>query len=242
MRNWKTQSISNKLPNGHINTKVETFKQSPYFVHLSEDKLNEIAGLATACYFRKGETIFQEGDKPLFFHILQKGRVKMFKQSITGKNFTVAVLQPGDTIHSAVLFDGIPRWASAQAMGEAIILRVRREDFLSFVAQNPGVAMNFTSVLAEQVHWAYDRLIYIVVGRVEQRLVNILWMLSSKFGTTLYLTCEEIADLVGTTTETTIRVMSRLKNSGIIESSRGKIVILDESRLRNLSMAPPGLA
>jgi len=64
-------------------------------------------------------------------------------------------------------------------------------------------------------------------------------MLSSKLGSTLPFTREEIADMAGTTTETAIRLMSRLKDGGVIRSGRGKIIILDEARLRLLSEGPP---
>jgi len=64
-------------------------------------------------------------------------------------------------------------------------------------------------------------------------------MLSAKLGPTLPFTRQEIADVAGTTTETAIRVMSRLKAAGIIRSARGKTIILDEARLRLLSEGPP---
>ena len=75
--------------------------------------------------------------------------------------------------------------------------------------------------------------------RVEQRLAQTLLMLSAKLGPTLPFTRQEIADMAGTTTETAIRVMSRLKQGKIIRSVRGRIIILDESKLRLLSEGPP---
>jgi len=64
-------------------------------------------------------------------------------------------------------------------------------------------------------------------------------MLSSKLGLTLPFTRQDIADMVGTTTETAIRVMSHLKDRGIIRSVRGKVIILDKEKLRLLSEGPP---
>lgn len=227
--------ISQNLQKGGTKDNVEVWRQSPCFAHLPEDKLNEIASLATSCCFRRGEFIFHQEELPLFFHMIKEGRVKLFRESVVGKNFTIGVQGRGETVHAAVLFDGTPYWASAQAMDVVTILRISREEFLAFVTRNPIVAMNFICVLAEQVRRAYGRLADMIVDRVDQRLVKILYMLSSKFGTTLYFTAKEVADLAGTTTETTFRVMSQLRNSGIIHTARGKIVILDESRLRSLS-------
>jgi CRP-like cAMP-binding protein len=64
-------------------------------------------------------------------------------------------------------------------------------------------------------------------------------MLSSRLGLTLPFTRQEIADMVGTTTETAIRVMGHLRERGIIRSTRGRVVILDEVKLRLLSEGPP---
>jgi CRP-like cAMP-binding protein len=86
---------------------------------------------------------------------------------------------------------------------------------------------------------AQGRLKDLAGERVEQRLSSVLLMLSAKLGLTLPFTRQEIADMVGTTTETAIRVMSHLKDRGIIRSVRGKVIILDEEKLRLLSEGPP---
>ena len=235
MTDRESNIISQNLQKGSIKDNIEVYRQSSCFANLTKDKLKEIAGLSTSCDFKRGELIFNQEEIPLFFYIIKEGRVKLFRQSAVGKNLTVGVQGRGETVHSAVLFDGTPRWASAQAMDAVTVLGISREEFLLFVARNPIVAMNFICVMAEQVHRAYGRLLDMVVDRVDQRLVKILYMLSSKFGNTLNFTAEEIADLAGTTIETTFRVMSQLRNSGIIHTARGKIVILDETMLYNLS-------
>ena len=223
---------------GNHNRKLEVFKQSPLFGHLSEAELSEIADLATPCHFAKGEFIFHEGDPPNFCYVIQEGRVKIFKESFSGKAFTVKVADRGDTLHAVVLFEGKPRWASAQAMDEVTLLRIRREEFLSFVIKRLSILMKVIDILGDQTHSAHERLIDLVGERVEQRLLNVLNMLCYKFGTTLFFTCEELADLAGTTTETVIRTMNKLKKSGLISSSRGKIRILDETRLHRSSDGP----
>jgi CRP-like cAMP-binding protein len=86
---------------------------------------------------------------------------------------------------------------------------------------------------------AQTRLLDLAGEKVEQRLASALLRLSSKLGPTLPFTRQEIADMTGTTTETTIRVMSRLKERGIIRSTRGKVIILDKEKLRLLSEGPP---
>ena len=70
-------------------------------------------------------------------------------------------------------------------------------------------------------------------------MASVLLMLAAKLGFTLPFTRQDIADMTGTTTETAIRVMSHLKDRGIIRSARGQVVIIDEERLRLLGEGPP---
>ena len=218
---------------------IEFFKQSPIFASLDKDELKKIAGLAAPHHFKKGEFIILEGNTPPSFHIIQEGRVKVFKQSSSGKDFTIGVFHRGDTFGEVAVFDGKPCSASAQAMDEAIVLTIRREEFLSLAARNPIIAMKIIGIMGERIKSAHNRLRDLAADRVEQRLTKVLLMLSSKYGITLSFTRQEIADMAGTTTETTTRVMNRLKNSGIIRSTRGKIIILDETKLQLLSSGPP---
>jgi CRP/FNR family transcriptional regulator, nitrogen oxide reductase regulator len=229
---------STNFPKNNLDSKIAVFRQSPIFAHLSEDEFRKIADLARPHHYAKGEFVFLEGDPPHFCHVVQEGRVKLFKQSFSGKIFTVKVASCGDTLHAVVLFEGEPRWATAQAMDQVTLLRIKREEFISFVANRFGILMKMIGILGEQAHSAHERLIDMVGERAEQRLLNVLNMLCSKFGTILSFTSEELADLAGTTTETTIRVISQLKKSALISSSRGKIVILDEAKLRRCSDGP----
>lgn len=218
---------------------VEFFRQSPLFASLDEDELKKIAGLATPRRFRKGEFVFLEGDTVSSFHIVQEGRVKVFKQSPSGKEFTVGVFRCGEAFGECAVFCEGPCPASAQALDEAIVLAIRREDFLPFVARNLIIAMRVIGMMAERTKRAHDTLMNMAAERVEQRLARVLLTLSSEYGSALPFTKHEIAGMAGTTTETAIRLMSRFQDSGIIRSARGKITILDETKLRLLSSGPP---
>jgi CRP-like cAMP-binding protein len=95
--------------------------------------------------------------------------------------------------------------------------------------------MNIVTILGKGLDNEYERILDLVGEPVEHRLCNFLFMLFIKFGTTLSLTREELAELAGTTTETAIRVLSRLKAGGIISSTRGRIVILNQAKLQALA-------
>ena len=217
----------------------QLLKRSFIFSESSEEELAELAGLAARRSFVPGEFVFWEGDAPDSFYIVIEGRVKVLKHSSLGKEFIIAFFGPGEIFGEVAVFQDRPYPASAQAAADTKVLRIRREDFLSFVAQRPQVVLRIISVLGERLRDAQGRLKDLAGERVEQRLAGTLLMLSAKLGATLPFTRQEIADMAGTTTETAIRFISRLKDGGIIRSARGRITILDKTRLRLLSEGPP---
>ena len=219
--------------------RVDILKQSFIFSSLNEDELAELAGLAAERSLTPGEFIFWDGDAPERFYIVAEGKVKVLKHSSLGKEFIIAFFGPGEMFGEVAVFENKPYPASAQAVVETKVAGIKGEDFLSFLANRPQVALRIINVLGGRLRDAQGRLRDLAGERVEQRLASVLLMLSAKLGSTLPFTRQEIAEMAGTTTETAIRVMSHLKDRGIIRSVRGEVIILDEEKLRLLSEGPP---
>jgi len=220
--------------------KAEILKRSLIFSSLNNDELAELSKLAIERSFRPDEFVFWEGDDPDYFYIVVEGRVKVIKHSSTGKEFIIAFFGgPGEMFGEVAVFEGKPYPASAQVVADTKILGIKKKDFLSFLSTRPRVTLSIINVLGGRLRDAQGRLKDLAGERVEQRLAHTLLMLYSKLGPTLPFTRQEIADMAGTTTETAIRVTSQLKDRGIIRSIRGKIIILDETKLRLLSEGPP---
>ena len=219
--------------------RVKVLKRSLILSSLNEDELIDLSKLGTELRFEPGEFVFWEGDAPNWFYIVTEGMIKVLKLSSLGKEVIIAFFGPGEMFGEVAVFENKPYPASAQAVAETKVLGIKREDFLSFLANRPQVALSIISVLGGRLRDAQGRLKDLAGERAEQRIARTLLMLSSKLGPTLPFTRQEIADMAGTTTETAIRVMSRLRGGGLIRSSRGKIVILDEAKLRLLAEGPP---
>jgi CRP/FNR family transcriptional regulator len=219
--------------------RVEVLTQSSIFSGLNEDELAVMAGLAVERSLAPGEFVFWEEDAPEWFYVVAEGRIKIIKHSSLGKEFIIAFFGPGEMFGEVAVFEDKPYPASAQAAVETRVLGIQKKDFLSFLARRPQVAVRIISVLGGRLREAHSRLKDLAGERVEQRLARTLLMLSSRLGSTLPFTRQEIADMAGTTTETAIRFMSRLKDGGIIRSVRGKTTIIDEARLRLLGEGPP---
>ncbi len=221
------------------NGKTQILGRSFIFSNLNDDELSELANLAIKRSFEPNEFIFWDGDTPEWFYIVTEGKVKVLKYSSSGREFIIAFFGPGEMFGEVAVFENKPYPASAQAVAETKVVGIRREDLLSFLANHPQVALRMINVLGGRLRDAQGRLRDLAGERVEQRLASVLLMLSAKLGLTLPFTRQEIADMTGTTIETAIRVISHLKDRGIIRSVRGKVIILDKEKLRILSEGPP---
>ena len=219
--------------------KVEILRRSFIFSDLNDDEIGELANLAIERSFMPNEFIFWDGDASEWFYIVAEGKVKVLKHSSLGKEFVIAFFSSGEMFGEVAVFENKPYPASAQAVTETKVVGIKRDKFLSFLANRPQVALKIINILSGRLRDAQGRLRDLAGERVEQRLASVLLMLSAKLGLTLPFTRQEIAEMVGTTTETAIRVMSHLKDRGIISTVRGKVIILDEEKLRLLSEGPP---
>jgi len=218
---------------------VDILRSSSIFSSLNDDELGELADLSIERSFMPNEFIFWDGDAPEWFYIIAEGEVKVLKHSSLGKEFIIAFFGPSEMFGEVAVFENKPYPASAQAVVETRVVGIKTDEFLFFLANRPQIALKIINVLAGRLRDAQGRLRDFAGERVEQRLASVLLMLSAKLGLTLPFTRQEIADMSGTTTETAIRVMSQLKDRGIIRSVRGKVIILDEAKLRLLSEGPP---
>lgn len=220
---------------------VQVLRHSLIFSGLEDEEVSELARLCAEKHIAAGECVFWENDQPDWFYILAEGKVKVIKHSTTGKDFIIAFFDAGEIFGEVAVFENRPYPASAQAVEDSVALGIRRADFLKFLSRRPEVALRIINVLGSRLRMASSRLRDLAGERVEQRIARTLLMLSSKLGPSLPFTRQDIADMAGTTTETAIRFLSSLNARKITRSARGKIIILDELKLKLLSEGPPPL-
>jgi CRP-like cAMP-binding protein len=216
----------------NLTEKLELLKQTILFSALSDEELAKLANFTAERHFSSSETILWEGNPPEWFYIVAQGRVKVVKYTSSGKELIVAIFTPGHTFGEVAVFQENPYPASALAIGKTTVLGIKRTDILAFFSHNPSVALKMINLLGDRLRDSHDRLKDMAGERVDQRIAHMLLMLSSRIGPTIPFTRQEIADMTGTTTETVIRTTTKLKEQGIIHTTRGEIVILDGAKLR----------
>ncbi len=218
---------------------INILRQSGLFAVLDDNELRDLEKIARQRQLVAGETIFWEGDDADRFFIVAEGKIKVTKLASTGKEIILSFFGPGEIFGEVAVFEGKPYPASARSTSAARLIGFHKDEFLGFLKQHPQVALRIVALLSGRLREAQSRLRDLAGERVEQRLARMLLMLSARLGSALPFTRQELSEMSGTTTETTIRILSQWKERGFIRSTRAKIVILDEVKLHLLAEGPP---
>jgi len=222
---------------------IETLKKSEVFSELSGSEIEEIARLFEKKGFKKDEYIFMEEDPSDWLYIVARGRVKIVKHSLAGKDVILEIISPGGIFGGVAVLDRRPFPASAQAMEQTEVIRISRKRLFDILEEYPVLKLAMVRAFSTRLRNAHETLKNIATERVERRIASLLLKLSEKVGVKeggytkidLPLTRQEIADMVGTTVETCIRTMSKFQREGMVESSSGRILIKEELFKRYLA-------
>ena len=189
--------------------------------------------------FGKDDYIFFEGDPFSWLGVVLEGRVKMIKHSENGKDVVLDLIAPGEMLGELAAFNGEPYPATAQAMEPTVVASIHRDDYLRLLKQYPALALRVIEELGRRLREAQEMIKSMAVERVERRIARILLKLAATTGSSseegivieLSLTRQDIAEMVGTTVETAIRTMSKFRKKGLVQTKRGRVVILDPHQL-----------
>lgn len=222
---------------------IKDLKKIDLFKNLSDDELKELEPyLVTSTYMKKKE-IFSEGDSPEWFFVVSKGKVKITKLSHEGKEIILEIISPTDIFGGVAVIRGFPYPANAVAMEDTEVLKVSRKNLMRLVDRFPNLMYCIALQLGDRMKSSYDSLKNIALERVEARIAALLLKLSKKVGVDtgkgtlidMRLTKQDVADMVGTTVETSIRTFSKFKKEGLVTVADGKFIIKDRKALAELS-------
>ncbi len=218
-------------------------RQISIFNVLSADEAREISPYFQTGRFTKREAIFSEGDTSEWFYIVKKGKVKITKLSHEGKEIILEIISPLDFFGGIAVLRGFPYPANAIAMEDTEVLKISRKNLLSIIDRFPNLMYCMATNIGDRIKGSHETLKSIALEKVESRIASLLIKLSDKAGEKLpegvainmKLTKQDIAEMVGTTVETSIRTMSKLSKAGLVSSKAGRIIIKDIERLKSLT-------
>ncbi len=222
---------------------IKNLKKIDLFKNLSDEELKELEHYLSTAVFRKKEDIFTEGDAPEWFYIVLTGKVKVTKISHDGKEIILEIISPYDIFGGVAVLRNFPYPANAVAMEDSEILKISRKNLMRLVDRFPNLMFCIALQLGDRMKSSYDSLKNIALERVEARIAALLLKLGNKVGVEtdaglmidMRLTKQDVADMVGTTVETSIRTFSKFKKEGLVTDSDGKIIIKDREGLMSFS-------
>ena len=218
--------------------------QIPLLKILSAQDRQQVLGEMTETRYGKGQYIFREGDPTEYFHIVKEGSVKCVKSSLDGKECTLKVLMPGDLFCcDASAFDGASHPGTAQPMGDVSVLRMKKEAYFKMLRGNPDAAMEVIRYLGSRLNEAQEKAKILALDSADQRLASLLVSLAERSGVadpngvrlSVRLTRQDMANMVGVTTETAIRIIARFKKNQLVSGTASRLVIRNLSKLKQLA-------
>lgn len=221
----------------------EELKKIDIFKELKEEDLDKIERFFVAKQYKKEDYIFYEGDKEPGIYFIIEGLIKLIKETNEGKTVILRLATNGESFGWLIMKDSKPTSTyTAQALIDSKVLYISNQDFLKLLLMYPALAVRITCDLTKKILEAYDRLKSLAVEKVEGRIATLLLELLDKIGKkegdniviNAPITRQDIAEMAGTTVETTIRVISRWKKEGILDTERGKIEIFDIDYLQDI--------
>ena len=227
------------MRNNHLNEDCLNCKQrlNSIFCDLKHEELVEMNQLKFCSIYKKGQVLFHEGALPHALYIINSGKVKLLV-NVDGREQIVRLAKDGDTIGYRALLSKDKYSASAITMEESKICTIPAHFFFKIIEQNIKVAMSYTSLLAKELKEAQTKMAELALKPVRERIAEALIILKETFGydqdgqtINVNISREEIAQLAGTATETTIRILSELKKSHIIDFEKKKIKVLEPRKL-----------
>ncbi len=193
-------------------------------------------------FYKKGQSVFYEGNQSHGLYCIYKGKVKISKMGEGGKEQVIRFAKTGDILGYRSLFNNEPYQATATVLEDAYICHLSKDKYLKILKENPSLSWNTMKLLSNDLKNAETHLINIAQKTVKERIVETLLLLQSTFGfekdektISVVLTRSEIADVAGTTTETAIRTLSELNKEGVINLVAKKIQIPNIKELQRVA-------
>ncbi len=210
----------------------------------------------TTRYNRKHQ-LFAADSRPTALYFIDRGKVKLFKTDAAGNEYITALLGPGDFVGYLALLEETAHAETAEVLDETEVCAIPKADFLALIYHSQPVAAQFMRVLAGDVAEQQQQLLKLAYQSVRKRVAEALLMMQRKFypgpepvagrrspadgsgpaantSLPMNLSRENLAHLVGASTETVIRVLGDLRAEGLISLSDRQTTLLDINKLARL--------
>jgi len=224
------------IEDAHVIDKMQVFKE------LTEEQkvtLKENSALST---YKKNEIIYKEGDKPTGLLFLAKGKVKIYKEGVGGREQIVRMAKPSGFIGFRALFAKQNYLGTAESIEECEIITIEKHALFDVIMENGKFALNIIEFLASELGFSNTRTVTLTQKHIRGRLAESLIFLKDTYGfeedgatLKVYLSREDLANLSNMTTSNAIRTLSAFSQEEVIALDGRKIKVLDLDSLERIS-------
>jgi CRP-like cAMP-binding protein len=208
---------------------------------LNKDELVKLAGCKTSRIIRKGEVIFEEGENVNGIFCIKDGVCKLTKLSPNGKDHIVKLVTKGELLGQRSMISDEPVHLSAVALEDMEVCFIPKTEVMGFFDKNNQFSMNVMKTICGDLKEADSHTVNMAQKTVKERLAQTLLYLNDTFGKNeddslkIQLSRDELASIIGTATESCIRLLSDFNKLGLINLVGKKITITDINKLKKIS-------
>lgn len=221
-------------------------KQVALFAQLAAPEVRRIGEHFDTALVEAGEKIYQFGDLADRIYILKSGRIKVTRASSAGKEFILYFISPGEIFGELAITGKELRTGTATVLEDAFICAIDRQHFEDFMMRHPVVSLNVSRVIGRRKDRTERRVLDLISKDVRTRLANTLAELATDYGMRekrgvridLRLTQSDLAQLVGSTRETTSTVFNEFRREGLVDSEGKTVWVLDPEALGGYAVVP----
>ena len=208
---------------------------------LTKNELVHLSDCKTSRTIKKGEVIFEEGENVNGIFCIKDGVCKLTKLSPNGKDHIVKLVTKGELLGQRSMISEEPVNLSAVALEDMEVCFIPKTEVMSFFDKNNQFSMNVMKTICGDLKEADDNMVNLAQKTVKERLAETLLYLNDTFGKNedhslkVQLSRDELASMIGTATESCIRLLSDFKKLGLIELTGKKIILKDINKLKKLA-------
>lgn len=220
----------------HVSCATCSARKNSLFGTYGESEVIDLNHEKMCNYYKKNQPLFIEGSFPRGVFCLNQGKVKVFTRGDEGKEQIIHIAKAGDVIGFRSMFSGEPYKVSASTLEESNICFIGKDDFLMMMDNNPTLRNGIIKELSKELGDRAQFITNMAQKSVRERLAFSLLILADIYGEEeINLTREDMANFVGTATETLIRLLKDFKEDEIIEIHTRKLLIVNRDKLLRIA-------
>ena len=211
-------------------------KSNSFINTLTDSELSELEKSRGCSYYKKQDSLFVEGSFPRGVFCLNQGKVKVFARGDEGKEQIIHIAKQGEIIGCRAMLSGDAYKVSAETLEECAVCFITKEEFFKMIDSNTEFRNEIIKGLSKELGEKAVSITDMAQKSVRERIASSLLQLKDIYGEEpINLSREDLANYVGTATETLIRFLKEFKEEGLINIQTRKVFIIDSAKLHKIS-------